>query len=260
MSLFGFGDAYLKTKNAPNANIPQNILVFEGSGLEFASDVSEIEAKSYSKGVLKTKRTAIGEETNTLTLTTQFLDWSHLQFVHDEYASTSNDIRVPVLKTATVPESAPYAIDDPALTSADDVYVYIGERGDWGEAGYIETNTTAATADTVYVDTTNSQLVFNASYAGAPVGYTTPNTYTTVETIGLETEVGRFGALELYFKSFNSQDYPDGLWFHFPTLTRKGKPSINFADSPIQVSLEFGVATPTGRSLPYEIININTAA
>lgn len=250
MSFFGWGDAYLKTKNVITKMGGETvILAFEGSALSLEQGSNEIEAKSWQKGQLKTKRSAIGEVTYTLTMATQFANWQHLGFVLDEFASKTSGVVIPALKTANVPTATPFNVTDAAITAgnASLVKVQVSERGSWGEARYLAADEAAVAAGGITLDDI---------FAGAPISYTVPVPYSgTVETLGVNPAAERYGALELWFKVYGDADYPKGLWFNFPLITRKGLPNLNFSDSPVTFEMKFGAGVPSGANTPYRIYN-----
>lgn len=249
MSFFGWGDAYIKTKNVITGMGGETvILVFEGSSLSLEQSSTDIEAKSWQKGQLKTKRSAVGEVTYTLAMATQFANWQHLGFALDEFASTSSNVVIPILKSGIVPLTSPYEISDAAITvdNAALVQAQVTERGTWGEAQYLPTQATA----------TAGKLTLTSAFAGAPISYTVPVSYAgTVETLGVNPNAERYGALELWFKVYGDADYPKGLWFNFPLITRKGLPNLNFSDSPVTLEMSFGAGVPSGSDTPYRIYN-----
>lgn len=257
MAIFGHGETYVRTINDPNTIAESVFIRFEDSALNLQVDSDELEAQAWQRGVLSTKRTAIGTRTYTLTLTAQFANWSHLQFALDEFSTNSGTQVVNQLIETTVPETAPYEIIDTNITVANepDVRVYITERGSWGEAKYRAVTGSAPSVGEVQVDTTGTKLVFNAADAGASVAYISPTSYTTIETIGVNGNPDQYGSVELWFKAYGDVDYPDGLWIHFPLLTRKGDPSLDFSDPPLNLEITFGALVPSGQRIPYEIFN-----
>lgn len=265
MSVLGFGKVWLLPKTAPVGIAEKTLFYFEGTTVNVDSSPSEIVARARNAaGTLVTKRTGLSEETYTVTFETEFMNWYHMQLLHDQYAKTASSLSIPLWTAATVPSSSPYEVNDVAVTSgnAANIFVQVTERGTWGEANYRDKVATTPAAGQVFVDGATNKLKFHSSDAGAPFVWTKPTSYSSVQAIGYDTaSYDHVGSCEAYFMAFNSEDYPSGLLYHFPTLTRKRiVPSTNFGDTPVTMSLEFGATPKTGQTMPYEMFNLATAA
>lgn len=262
MSIFGFGNLYAITKKAlPQGGNDRYIILLEAVALNFGQNSNKVEAKKATRQGNVTKRTATREVTRELTITSEFANWQHLQFVEDEFSSQTAGISIPVIRSAIVPVVAPFEIRDPDVVTTTGqqsaiVRAEVVDRGGWGEAGMLKRG--AAGRGTVGVAA--GVLTFDPIYAGAPIVYTVPAPITACETIGGAGKKTTFGGLELFFEAYGEADYPSDLWYHFPMVTRDGTPSYNFGDSPMKFEMRFGVADFPGWNKPYQIINPATAA
>ena len=258
--LSGFGQLRLITKDLNEGIWGQNIL-FPGQFVDFSfeSDTAKKEAKAWVEGRKKVVASAPGEESNSLKLAHEFLDWDHLGFAYDELPQVSSNVPSPIWKTGTVPASAPYEVTDADITAstASGVLVYITSRGTWGEAGPAKKGTTNPNAGEFVADGANTKLIFHESYAGATFTYQVWKTNATIETIGREDTADSYGRMEFWGKGYGPF-FPNGIDLHFHDITRAGTPSITSDDVP-KFEIEFTANTPPGKRTPYEFLNPATA-
>lgn len=260
MSIFSFGNAYVLTKNIiPESAIPglndRLFFPFEGTSIAFTQQANKVEAKVMTPEGLQTKRSGISAVQRGLKLSGEFANWAHMGFFQDELPSSSADVPIPAMRTQMVPLVTPFVIRDPAIKADLNTRIYVMDRGAWGEAGPLKKTGVAAGSAAVATGT----LTFSAAYAGAPIAYTIPTSFAAIESIGLNPMATKYGALELWFQAFGDADYPQGLWLHFPQITRDGMPSLDFGQVPMKFEVTFSVNNIPGRNKPFEIYNPATA-
>ena len=131
--LQSIGDTFAETLNLTDNRMIE-LFLFE---FNFASEAENQEALAYIAGVQQTKASAESSVINTLTLSTQFVDWPELGFALDPFPITETNVKIPTLKTATVPSTAAYEISDTAITAANDAFIkaFINSFGSWGQPG-----------------------------------------------------------------------------------------------------------------------------
>ncbi len=252
--LSGVGQLAVITKNLNATAFGQNIF-FPGLFVDFQYNLETTskEAKAWIEGRKKTVASAIGEETYTLTLSYEYLDWSHLGFAYDEIPQSSSNVPLPIIKTGTVPSSAPYEVADAeiSVTNGSSIKIHISERGGWGEAGYRKKAATLTPASGEFaVDTTAKKLIFHSSDAGAPFQYVIEKTYTSLPSIGYEATANSYGALSFIGKGYGPQ-FANGVYIYLPTITRQKAPSLQTNDVPV-FEMEFGCAVPAGKRVPHQ--------
>mgnify|MGYP005756281563 CR=1 FL=1 len=173
--LYGAGNLAFETTGLTGANsLRGQDLLFPGlfSSFELTADTSFLEAKALVAGKRQTVASAVNEEIWTLSVTTQFIDWTAMQFGLDELKSDTSSVILPLLKTAVVPATGAPEIVDAAITVAAEpnLKVYVANRGDWGDRLFLTKTAVAPTNGTeVQVDTTATKLVFDSTLAGATV-------------------------------------------------------------------------------------------
>ncbi len=252
--LSGVGQLAIITRSLNATGFAQNIM-FPGQFYNFDYNIeSQVkEAKAWVNGKRVTVSSAIGEETYTLALSFQYLDWSHLGFAYDEIPQNSSNVKLPIMKSVVVPTTAPFEIPDIDISTANAVSVkaYVSQRGNWGEAGYRKQSATATPAVKEFaVDTTAKKLIFNATDSGAPVQYFVEKTFSTLPSIGYETNAYGFGSLS-FVGVGRGPEFPNGVFINIPSATRKKAPSLTTGDVP-EFQLEFGVNVLPGNRSPHQ--------
>lgn len=239
---YGVGDIYALTTEAPDDIGEQVILPLELFEFELSTDSTELEAKSMRGGVLTTIASAVGETTYTLTLSTQYGNWSHLEFFLNQFASTDATATVPVLTSGTVPTGSPYEVVDADLTTATGVYVYVY---DGQESGYRTIATAAPTAGEVQVDTAATKLVFHSSDAGKAFAYTKNITETNIKRLG-GAKGDTYGTFSVIGKIYGPE------WtIYLPSCNFKSTPTISLSGDVSTLTVECSANVPAGADLPY---------
>lgn len=260
--LSGIGDLFAKTTGLVGGATAQKMTPLFLSQFEFSQEAETKEAKGFVSGKLVTKSTGEAEVTSTVKITTEYTDWQQLGIALDQFSRTFTSEKILVLKTATVPSTAPYEITDAAITAGNtnDIFVAISEAGTWGQPKPLPRATTPASPATgeVGVDTTNTKLVFHAGQAGASVTYTVPTVLATVEGYGGSGNLSQIGNLEFWGKLY-TPTASQGFTIYFPQLQRKSRPTITIAADVPSLEVEFGAIAPAGWTEPYKILNLNTA-
>lgn len=242
--LHGVGDIWVSPTTAPAGIGERVIQPLELFSFSFAQDVTKLEAKAQKKGVLKTIASAQGEVTSTLTLSTQFGDWSHLEFFTNQFATPVTNVAIPVLKTGRVPATSPYEITDAAITSgnAAGVYAYMSDGAD---PGYLTVGTSTPSAGEFIAS--NGKITLHSSAAGRLITYMVPTTVSSTERLG-GAIVDSYGTIELWGTVYGTN------WrIHFPSLTFSTAPSLEFTGDVGTLQVEFSANTPVGSDQPYNI-------
>lgn len=261
--LSGLGDTYAQTLNLSGGATAQRLIELFLFDFNFVSESEQLEAQAYVGGVRRTKSSAEASVTDTLTLSTQYVDWSQMGFALDEFPTTESNLIWPGLKPETVPTSGAFEIADAAITVANDAYikVYVNAFGAWGQPGFLtrtaDASTAPANASEVQVDTTNNKLIFESSLAGAPISYTVPTTYTTIESYGGANSPTSYGKISFRGKLF-SPESTDNWGIYFPSLSRQSRPNFELTGDVPTLSIDFAAETPSGWPKPYQIVNFDT--
>lgn len=258
--LAGVGELGIFTLDQTTKTLGQEIF-FPGQFFNFSyeGEAESKEAKAWVAGRRKTVSSAVGDETYTLTLSFQYLDWLHLGFAYDEIPKTSSNVTIPIIKSATIPTSTPYEIVDADITveNSTSIKAYIPQRGSWGEAGYRKRVGAAPAAKEFQVDTANDKLVFHSSDAGAVVQYSILKTYSTIDSIGYESEADSFGKLSFLGKGYGPE-FPNGIIIYLPSITRSSIVSMTTDDVP-EFEIQFSVNVPPGKRTPHQFFNLASA-
>lgn len=266
------GNLFMRALNESTALGYKPAFLFPMVSLAIQSQPQTVQAmKTDRVGKMKTAAQEITGTQYSMTITTQVFDWTTLQLLQGQLASTETSKVVLHRIYSQVPKASTYTVVDAELPAAaspliPDVTVYITERGPWGEGGLREMITTGSpTAGQVKYDATTTTLTFNSADAGAPFVYTRPTTYATVEAIGATLSPDYFGDMEAWFYSGSQSYYPDstgysgGLQMFFPKMTRAiTSQSLDFGQSPVSGQLVYGLIAPDYQDLPFSIYNINT--
>ncbi|WP_016949766.1 hypothetical protein [Anabaena sp. PCC 7108] len=260
--LSGAGELGIFTLDQATKTLGQEIF-FPGLFYNFvyAGESQSKKAKAWISGKRKNVSSAVGEETQTLTLSFQYLDWFHLGFAYDELPQTSSNVQLPIVKTATVPSTTPFEIGDTDITvnNESSVKAYLPARGSWGEAGYRKRVTAAPVAKQFKVDSTAKKLIFHESDAGATVQYTILKSYTSIESIGYENSADSFGKLSFIGKGYGPE-FPNGIMIYLPNITRSSIVSMDTSSDVPEFSIDFDANVPPGKRTPHQYFNLASAA
>jgi hypothetical protein len=259
--LSGVGELGIFTLNQASKTLGQEIF-FPGQFFNFvyAGESQKKEAKAWVAGRRKTVSSAVGDESYTLTLSFQYLDWNHLGFAYDELPQTSSNVVLPITKSATIPSSSPYEIVDADITvgNATSIKAYASQRGSWGEAGHRKRVTGSPAAKQFQVDTTNDKLIFHSSDAGATVQYSIAKTYSSIDSIGYESAADDWGKLSFLGKGYGPE-FPNGIIIYLPSITRASIVSMDTSQDVPEFSIEFTGNVPAGKRTPHQYFNLASA-
>lgn len=131
-------------------------------------------------------------------VTYQVCDWGIEQMLFDEMGSNTATWTFNEPVCTKVPDTAPYTITDAELAglTADDVTVTLPSASGQKWIPLKVVSTAPADAREVQLDNaSNTDLVFHASQAGKDVKYFKKTTYSNIETIGVEANAIRVGAV-----------------------------------------------------------------
>lgn len=263
--LFGAGSLVLVTKDlALNGSIRGEDLIFPPclSQFELSADVNFLEAECLIDGRIQVVAGQINREVFTLSVTSQFADWQTMQFAYDELAQESSNVTIPILKVATIPATAPYEITDSDITatSAADIKAYIANRGTWGDKRFLKVvqAPAPATAEAASVDGANNKIVYDSTYAGAVTNYLVNRTYSSIETVGVETESDQFGKLEFWGLAYGTE-FPGQMLMRVPELGRINTPTLTISGDITELTVEFRASVPAGQRRPFQLYNLSNA-
>lgn len=261
--LSGIGDTTVETLTITGGAVDQRLIELFLFDFTFTSESEAREAKGSVKGVRKTKSSAESEVTDTLTLSTQYVDWAQFGFAQGEFDKALTNVIIPTLKNATVPAAAPYEIPDAAIIANNLNYIkaYINAYGTWGQPGHLthtaDAVTAPANATEVQVDTTGNKLVLHADRAQAPISYTVPITYSSIRAYGGPGAATKYGKISFRGKLYTPESTDNwAVWF--PSLSRKSRPNFDLSEDVPTLSVEFSAETPAGWGVPYVIYNLDT--
>lgn len=212
---------------------------------------------SNGNGRRKTFKTITLDEQYTLTMDVVGFDWHFLQFLTDEFRSTSTNFTYDNWQRLTVPETAPYTIDlgDAALTAVDDVVVTYTEVDGHGQPRGVEI-VLVAPADANEVQLAAGVLTFDAAAAGAAVDVAPKATIASVETIGEESNFTNVGSLEFTGVLKSSDDSStQGIGIRIPQMELSGGFSVEIGDDVNSFSLEYNPSVKSGNRTEVQFFN-----
>lgn len=253
--LYGAGQIFVRSLNLDATSLRGENLIAPLciASFELTPDDTLAEAKCLIDGKKQIAAAAITETTYTLKLTFEYADWAVIQLAFDELAGSTASAVLPVLKTATV--NASNEIVDTALTSATGVYVY---RSSPKPAKYYEIITTGTPTDAqVKVDTAATKLVFATGSAGATVQYVHNKTYTTIESIGVESTYDNFGTLS-FSGVISGTEFSAGMQLICPQIYRVSSPSLTINGDLATIDIDFRVAVAPGERSPFKLYELST--
>lgn len=259
--LYGAGSLYVVSKDlGPTSLRGENILhPLSIASFELAFEDNNIEAKALIDNKRQVVASAIAESIATLTLTYEYMDWQTLGLAFaDELATESVDLDWTSLRSvravADVPATPTKAVvADSAILGTEvvgtDIFVYISSQGSWGDRKYLEAADVTVAAGKLEID---------KKYVGAVVQYTVKETYSSIETIGLETNYDTIGTLS-FQGVVAGTEFDKGMGIIIPKLTRISTPSLTVNGDLAEMSVEYRAEVPTGKRRPYEFYNLSTA-
>lgn len=258
--LYGAGSLMFISKDLDSSSLRGQQLVYPGylSSFELSADTQLIEARALIDGKRQIVAAAVGEEIFTMTITTEFTDWSALQFAYDELAQESTGVVLPVLKVARVPLVTPFTIVDTDITTTTEASVraYVASTGPWGERIFLKRVTTApADATEFQITAATGTLTFHSSLAGATIQYIVNKTYPSLETIGFESTADTFGRLEFFGVGYSTEGKK---LVHIPELSRISTPTLSInGEGAAELTIEFRASVPSGRRRPFILYNLD---
>ena len=260
--LSGIGDTYARTTTLGSSYKDQRMLLLKLFNFNYVSDSTPREAKGYVQGIKRTVASAENEVNETLTLSTQFVDWAQLGFALDKFSSNIDNFLLPTIKVGTVAQGTTYGeIADAAVTDANDEYIlsYVNAFGTWGQPGFLgrAASAGAPAAGEFDTDTTNNLLLTDAGLVGASVSYLIPTAYNGISVYGGRSDQTGYGKIAFRGKLFTTEGNND--WgIYFPQLSRKSRPTIDLSADVPELSIDFTPEIPAGWDEPYVIYNLDT--
>lgn len=270
---YGAGSLYVCSKDLGSDTLRGENLLHPLSiaSFELSFEDNNIEAKALIDGRRQVVASAITESIATLTLTYEYNDWQTLGLAFaDEVASVSTNIPWTSLRSKKAelgvkvtpgPEFGDPEVEEPKAVIEDtgitgdeekgeDVMVYISSQGTWGDRKYLKAEEFELVAGKIFLD---------PKYEGAIVQYTVPETYSTIETIGLESQYDQIGRLHFQGVIAGTEAGRGGVGIIIPQLTRISTPSITVNGDLSEMTVEYRAEVPDGKRVPYEFYNFNTA-
>lgn len=240
--LSGVGSLCLRTRDYGDDDF-----VFPAAFVNFSitSDVQSKEAKGWVAGRLQTMASAVAEESYTLTLEAEYIDWPTLGWAFDEVPQVATSAVVPFTKAAVANSSG--VISDADITSGMKVFCYVAARGSWGEPGPIPNDDVTVGSGTI---------TLGSGFANAPITYHYEKSLASVETIGLLPNGQKYGNLSFSGLGYGPA-FPKGIIINVPSITRKSSPSLETSDVP-RLTVEYGISVPQGSDKPFRMYNLAT--
>lgn len=261
MAIFGAGQTRMKTTTLDTQTFGENIVLpgrLTNIGIDISSD--EKVAQALIDGKLKDVYSAIGAETVTATIEAQVADWWEMGFfVMDELPQVSSSLPWPTyVGGVTIPSGTPEIVDT-NITAGNAAAIQVYRTGDTSGRNGMPFKQGIATpaADTFYVDTAATKLVFNAANVGETIAYEIPVNYTSGETLGREATYDTFGNLEFYGLIYMG-GMPSGIGLHVYSMQRTAKANLEINDGVPTLSTTFKCTVPAGKRAPFELINLET--
>ncbi len=253
--LYGTGSTVILAKDVDalalrgeKALFPQCLATFE-----LSTDTTFAEAQCMKKGILITTASAISGETFTLNLTYQFNDWTNLQLLFGELASTESSVTLPTAKAAVVSGGV---INDTDITAGTAASVCVT---DVTNSVLLLTEVDGTAADgTVDVDPTGN-LTFDAAQEGITVEYVVDKTYSSIDAIGVAEDVDFLTNLTFSGVIASTPDGEEGMQIIIPRLERISTPTITLAGDVAEITIEYRCITPQGKRKPFELYRLSTA-
>lgn len=255
--LYGAGSLFVQSKELNVDSLRGENLIHPLSIASFslAFEDNNIEAKALIDGVRQNVAAAISESIATLTLTFEYMDWQTLGLAFDEVGSTSSNIKLPQLKSkkAILGTGVAEVADTEILSThvvGEDILVYVASRGSWGDRKYLTAAEVTVSAGKIAIDDI---------YAGAVIQYSVPKTYTSIDTIGVESEYDKFGKLVFQGICSGTEFGRQGMGIIIPELSRISTPELTVNGDLAEMTVEFRASVPVGQRKPYQFYKFDTA-
>lgn len=255
--LYGVGSTVITTNGLDASSLrgeqalfPQCLATFE-----LSTDTTFAEAMCQKDGIMQTVAGAISGETFTLSLTYQFNDWINLQLLFGELASTESGVDLPVAKAAEVPTGLVITDTDIDAGSAASVIVTNVTDGVLMEV----VGVAPAAINEVQVDGTTGELTFFTGMAGKTVEYVVDVTYTSIEAIGVASDVDLLTNLSFTGLIASTPDGTDGYQIIVDKLERQTTPTITLAGDVAEITIEYRCLALPGKRKPFRLYRLSTA-
>lgn len=229
------------------------------AGFAMTANSNFSEAKCYTDGILQTVASAINAEDFMIDLTYEFLDWTTLQLLYGELA-TSGGAVVPTSKSASITQVAtPLATPDITAANAASVKVYDQTKG-----VFLTLAATSATvnADEFFVDGTASTIKFNASQTGSTVSYRYDKIYTNIQSIGAGQAGQAYDALSDLNMTAVVSSAVEGAQAYalvLPKVARTNTPSLQIQGDKAVIQIQYKALVPPGSRKPFRLYRLNGA-
>ncbi len=251
MALTGAGQLFVRTTNMTNSLRGEN-LIFPlcVASFEMSFDTQLAEAKCLIDGTRQITSAAITEQTATVNLNFEFADFNVLGFAYDELPQLGTAVPIPVLKTATVPATTPFEINDTDITAgnAASVLAYNATT-----KTFLKRATAAPTAGEFQAAA--GKITLAAAAAGQVIQYSTLKTFASVQTLGVGQQADSFGVLEFWGMLYQGDG--ERYLINIPRLSRVGTPNISISGDIAEIAVEFRASVPAGARKPYALYKIN---
>lgn len=246
--LYGAGKLGILSKDLDATSLRGEQLLMPAciAQFELTPDVNLAEAKCLTDGTRQITAAQITEEIWTLNLTYEKAGWNEIGFALDELPQLSTGVDFPLVKTAIV--DAAGEIIDADIAIADDIRAY--------EDTPIQTFLMRVVSPAVPVDgeflVDAGKLVFPVSKAGAVITYNVTKTYSSIETIGKETDYDKFGRLIFTGEIYTTEDsLPMQIQVH--QLSRISTPALSINGDLSELAIEFRAGVVPGQRKPFTL-------
>lgn len=261
--LYGVGTPLILTNElSQTGTIRTEELLFPPCIASFSldADVTEIQAKCLKGGIRQTVASAISEKEYTMTVTTEFVDWTGMQYAYDEIAQVSSAVTLPRGKATTIPAGGTFT-DADLIGVASSVRAYIDSRGTWGNRIFLEpaASAGAVTANNLFhVDDVTGLVTLNSGVVGAVIQYSFNTTYTTIESIGHEQNFDAFGKIA-FSGELVSTEAPSGWQLYVPEMSPITVPSLSVDGDVTSIETQYRVNIAAGQRAPFIFYDLSTA-
>lgn len=256
--LYGAGALFVQSQELDANTLRGENLIHPLSIASFslAFETNNIEAKALIDGKRQIVAAAISEDIATLTLTFEYADWNTLSLAYDELSGTSTSITMPQLRSKTAVDDG---VDSADVTDADivgtevvgeDILVYVASKGAWGGRKYL----TAAE-----VNVAAGKLELAQTYDGAIIQYSLPITYSSIETIGVESTYDKFGKLRFQGVVAGTEFGNKGMGIIVPELYLISTPELTINGDLSTLELSYRAAVPPGKRRAFELYRLDGA-
>jgi hypothetical protein len=259
----GAGGLFFETQNLALAGIVDLLIAAELYKFSYDISIDSKKALSWRNGELVTSAATKGKRESEFTVSSQYMDWAHLQFYLDELAAVSNNVMLPFLQTVFVPAIAPFEHTDTRLnaTNAPNVKIYLNESPSVILAPGWLTRVDAIQAGdkrSFAVNAVTQKITFSDDLAGATVSYSIEREATSVESMGYETNPISFGRMSFWGIGYFANKTDEELLIGFPNLSRTSVASLKAEDGVVEYETKFEATPPSAKSKSYQIFKLST--